>query len=68
VAQVAAEDKSPGPGFVSKAQLGVLLGELFDELIDGIEGAANDAVTADFGGVLRAMETAMVSLWTSRPM
>ena len=53
VAQMATEDEATWPGFVNQAQLDVWGRELFDQFIDGIEGAADDAVTADLGGVLR---------------
>jgi hypothetical protein len=53
VPQMAAEDKAARPGFVSEAQFDVFFRQLFDEFIDGIECAADDAVTTDLGGVLR---------------
>ncbi len=53
VAQMAAQDKPARSGFVSKAQFEVIFGELVEEFVHGIEGAADDAVTADLGGVLR---------------
>jgi hypothetical protein len=47
VAQVAAEDEAARPGFVNQAQLDVGGREFFEEFIDGVEGATDDAETAD---------------------
>ncbi len=51
-AQVPANDEAARTSFVDQTQLHVVLGELFAQFIDGIQGAADDAVAADFSGVL----------------
>ena len=49
--QMAAQDEPAGTGFIDQPQFDALKGELFEEFVHGIEGAADDAVTADLGGV-----------------
>ena len=52
VAQMAAEDETARAGFVSKAQLDIFRSEFLDQFVDGVQRAADNAVTADLGGVL----------------
>jgi hypothetical protein len=48
-----AQDKAAWTGLVNQAQFDVFRGKLLNEFIDGIQRAADDAVTADFSGVGR---------------
>jgi hypothetical protein len=50
-AQMAAQDESAGTGFIDQPQFDALKRELFNEFVHGIERAADNAVTADLGGV-----------------
>lgn len=50
VAQVAAQDETGGAGFIDEAQFDAGAGEFLDEFVHRVEGTANDAVAADFGG------------------
>ena len=52
-ANMAADDKAERAGFINETQFQVGLGEFFEEVVDGLEGSADDAVAAHFGGVLR---------------
>ena len=52
VAQMAADDETARAGFVSKAQLDIFRSEFLDQFVDGVQRAADNAVTADLGGVL----------------
>jgi hypothetical protein len=49
--QMAAQDEPAGTGFIDQMQLDVLKSEFFEELAHGSQRAADDAVTADLGGV-----------------
>ena len=43
---MAAEDEAAGAGLVNHAQLDTGLREFLEELVDGVEGAADDAIAA----------------------
>ena len=51
-AQVTTQNKAAGPGLIDEVQLEVGFGESFEEVINGLECSANNAVAADLGGVL----------------
>jgi hypothetical protein len=51
-AQMTAEDEAAWPGFIDQAQFNVWLGEPFEEFINGLQSSADDALAADFSGVL----------------
>ena len=47
VAQMAADDETARAGFVSKAQLDIFRSEFLDPFVDGVQRAADNAVTAE---------------------
>lgn len=67
-AQMTAQHEPARAGFINHAQFHVSLRRLFEQFIHRLECAADDAITTDCGAVLRGDETAVVSLWTSRPI
>ena len=52
-AQMATEHEAAGTGFINQAQFDPGLRKFFNQLVHGIERAADDAVTTDFSGVGR---------------